>query len=342
MALVAAAGRRSCGRSLRVASAALVVAGLSVAAVLAPSNAGPASAASPGAPIMFGAAAPSYQVVQDNERVLGVTLRGLRIYKNWNDNLLGNTEVTERNTGHTLFMSVNAQRRDGSKALWRDIARAQPGSRAYGEMQTQAQQIKAFGDTVYIAFHHEPDADANRSFGTPADFVAAWRTWVATLQAAGVRNVRFVWTVTAYGLIVNGAGRAPAFYPGDAYVDDIAADGYNWYRCRTTSAPWREAADIFEGQRQFGLLHPTKGLMIWELNSSEDRAAPGRKAQWYRNVTQLLQQPNFGQYKAVLTWEGRAFTGSGPDCQFDYLSSASATQAWRAMGSNPAFRAAAL
>lgn len=339
MATVVAAGRSFCGRHLRVASAAFVVACLSAGAVLAPSNALPASAASPSVPILFGAAAPGYRVVQDNERVLGTTLRGLRIYKKWDDNLFGNTEVTERNTGHTLFMSINAQRRDGSKALWNDIARAQPGSGAYVAMQTQAQQIKAFGATVYIAFHHEPDATVNRSFGGSADFVAAWRTWVATLQAAGVRNVRFVWTVTAYGLVRNDAGRASAFYPGDAYVDDIAADGYNWYRCRTTSGPWLEAADIFEGQRQFGLQHPAKGLMIWEFNSSEDRATPGRKAQWYGNATQLFQQPKYSQYKAVLTWEGRAFNGSGPDCQFDYLSSASATQAWRAMGTNPAFRA---
>lgn len=295
----------------------------------------PAQAANPTVPLMFGAAAPNLQTVQDHERVLGATLRGLRVYKSWDSPLFGQTELTERDTGHTLFMSINGHRQDGTVTLWRDIAAAKPGSRLWGDMESQARQVAAFKAPVWLTFHHEPNASANQVFGSAADYVGAYRKWSSVMRAAGASNVHFAWVVTAYSLI---RGDGQAFYPGDGYVEDIAADGYNWQRCHGTNA-WLEASTIFDGQRRFGLQHPTKSLMIWEYNTVEDPAVPGRKAQWYRNVAQTMQLPAWSQYKAVLTWEGRAFGSVPYDCRFDYTTSVSATQGWHDMGNDPSFRA---
>ena len=148
--------------------------------------------------------------------------------------------------------------------------------------------------------------------------------------------------MTAYGFARRDSRRAANYYPGDAYVDHIAADGYNWYRCRDADARWRDLADVIEAHRQFGRKHPDKGLMLWEFGSAEDRRRPGRKADWFRDATALFQQRAYRQYEALLTWEGRAHSGDGPDCGFDYTSSRSATRAWRDMAEHPAYSATRL
>ena len=324
-------GRRAVG----LLSAAVLSLGLATV----PVGAGAASAASVSSPIIFGAAGPSRNVVEDHERVLGGKLNGLRMYKQWDDRLFGSYQNWARDSGHTLFMSLNTQRRDGSGASWQRIAAARPGDALYADMVRQAREVKAFRSRVYLAFHHEPEAATSWKYGGGADFARAWRNWVSVFRRTGVTNVEFVWTMTAYGFARSDARRAEAYYPGDAFVDHIAADGYNWYRCRDSSAQWRDLADVIEAHRQFGLKHPSKGLMLWEFGSAEDARQPGRKAAWFRDAIALFQKPAYRQYNALLTWEGRAHSGSGPSCGFDYTSSRSATQAWVDMAEHPAYSA---
>ena len=327
-------------RTARRAAAALSVAALSLGLATVP--AGTATAASASAPMIFGAAGPSRTVIEDHEQLLGGRLNGLRVYKQWDDKLFTATNLWARDTGHTLFMSINADREDGSGPAWARIAAAQPGSALYADMVRQAGEVKEFGDRVYLAFHHEPEAASSWKYGDGDDYVRAYRNWVSVFRKVGVPNVSFTWTMTAYGFARDDARRAELYYPGDAYVDYIAADGYNWYRCREDDGKWRDLADVIEAHRQFGLKHPDKGLMLWEFGSAEDKQQPGRKADWFRDATALFQLPAYRQYRAVLTWEGRAHRGTGPSCGFDYTSSASATRAWRDMADDPAFRATSL
>jgi hypothetical protein len=173
--------------------------------------------------------------------------------------------------------------------------------------------------------------------GTAAQYVAAWRKWVTVLKAQGATNARFVFAATAWGFSRTGDRSAAAFYPGDGYVDAIAADGYNWAGCQGNSKNgWRELSQVIEAQRQFGLKHPTKALMVWEFGSAEDKSQPGHKAQWLRNARALFKQSAYSQYTVVLSWEGRAYGGG--KCLFDYLSSATAKAAWKEFGTDPAFR----
>jgi hypothetical protein len=288
-------------------------------------------------PLMFGASGSTRELVESHERVLGQRLNGLRVYKDWDDTLFSSSQVWARDTGHTLFLSISARRNGGGMVRWSDIATARPGSRLYADMVRQAQQIKAFGDKVYIAFNHEPETNSSW-YGTPAQFASAWRKIVSTYRAAGVTNAEYVLTLTAWGFARHDGKNAASYYPGDAYVDHIAADGYNWYRCRD-GAKWRELSSIIEAHRRFGMLHPGKGLMLWEFGSTEDPAVPGRKAQWFRNAQALFSQPAYSQYKAVISWEGRLYTRSRNNCGFDYNSSASARDAWKAMGTSPMYSA---
>ncbi len=322
-------------------------------ALLVATLGGPARAAEPGgdtpdstttplnrrSPLMFGASGSTRELVQSHERVLGQKLFGLRVYKDWDDTLFASSQVWARDTGHTLFLSIAPQRNGGADIRWSDIANARPGSRLYADMQRQAQQIKAFGDKVYIAFNHEPETKSSW-YGTPSQFTAAWRKVISTYRAAGVTNAEYVLTLTAWGFARKDGKNAANYYPGDAYVDYIAADGYNWGRCRSGETKWRELSSIIEAHRRFGMRHPDKGLMLWEFGSVEDPANPGRKAQWFRNAQALFTQPAYSQYEAVVTWEGRLFDRSrSNNCGFDYNTSSSARNAWKAMATAPTYRA---
>lgn len=293
---------------------------------------GTATPAAASAPLLFGANAATRTLLQEHEAVLGRTMYGVRIYKTWDGQLFGSDQTWERDTGHTLFLSVRSQRSDGSIVSWAAIAAAQPGSALYATMQAQAQQLKAFGARVYVAFNHEPEARSAWPMGDGPQYVAAYRKVRSVWAAAGVTNVEYVFAATSYGFARTDVRKVANYYPGDAWVDDIAADPYNWFDCRPSdNGDWRPLSSIIEAQRRFGLQHPGKGLMLWEFASAEDPASPGRKASWLGAVSTLFSQPGYGQYKAVLYWDA-GDTGGGQTCGFSYRSTATSQKAWGQLG----------
>ena len=94
-------------------------------------------------------------------------------------------------------------------------------------------------------------------------------------------------TPSSFGSAAVGAG-ADAYYPGDAYVDWLALDAYNWVGCAPGKpAAWRPLAQVAGPFRSFGLAHG-KPLMLAEWGSAEDPLQPGRKAQWLRESMTTL------------------------------------------------------
>ncbi len=275
-------------------------------------------------PVLFGTAVGTQKELAGYEQIAGRKLVGYRIYKSWDESLFSSWELEARNTNHIPFTSIKSATERGSKISWSTIAAAQPGSSTYNTMVARAKDAKAFGKVFYLAFNHEPMAGPSKGMGTPAQFAAAWRKLHDVFKAQGATNVRWVWTMTAWSFI---DGSADGYYPGDAYVDAIAADGYNWNKCRSSREQWLPFSTIFEGHRKFGLKHPSKQLIIMELGSVEDPAVAGRKAAWWNDVRQVLRKPEWAQYSAVLTWNGRNID-LGNGCKFDFASSASSQAAW--------------
>jgi hypothetical protein len=149
-----------------------------------------------------------------------------------------------------------------------------------------AQAVKALGAPVFLRFAYEMDQPPGspRYLGSASDFVAAWRHVYAIFQQQGATNARFVWCAIAYNFV---NGKAPQFYPGDAYVDWIAADGYNWYPGRA-GAKWKSLGDIFSAFYAWALPH-AKPLMIPETGVQEDASDPARKAQWLTDAAAWLE-----------------------------------------------------
>lgn len=284
----------------------------------------PAAAVTTTSPVLFGTAVGTEAELAGYEKLAGRKVVGYRIYRSWDDHLFSRWELGVRDTSHIPFTSIKSETNGGSKIAWSTVAAAQPGSSAYNTMVARAKEAKAYGNTIYLAFNHEPSAAASRGMGTPAQFVAAWRKIHDIFRAQGATNVKWVWTMTAWSFV---DGSANAYYPGDAYVDGIGADGYNWNKCRNARETWTSFATVFDGHRKFGLKHPSKQLIIMEVGSVEDAAKPGRKAAWWTDLRQTLRQPAWAQYSVALTWNGRNYH-SGDGCNFDFASSTSSKSSW--------------
>jgi len=78
---------------------------------------------------------------------------------------------------------------------------------------------------------------------SPALFVEAWRRMVDIFHRHGADNVRFVWSPN--NIDVPASNRLESYYPGEAYVDVLAVDGYNWGAGTPAYGGWKSFSEVF-------------------------------------------------------------------------------------------------
>jgi hypothetical protein len=318
---------------IATATASLAVPGIASADPAAPAP----SPNSVSAPILWGDVGNTKGQIQSEESKVDRKLSVVRVYRSWDGKLGNASDIWSRDTGHRLFLSVRAFDQAGHPISWAAIGAAQPGSSLYSSMVRWAQEVKAFKAPIYLAFNHEPEASKARANGGSAQFIAAWRKWVSVFRQQGVNNATYTFTTTAYGYNRHDKYSAAAYYPGDAYVDALAVDAYNWYGCQAGSPKnWVSLQSVVEAFRQFGLRHPSKPLLLAEWGSHEDRSNPGRKAAWIRDAQALFKKPGYGQFVGLVAYSGNE---DNPSCRFSFNSSAASLQAFRAMGADQRYRA---
>lgn len=236
-------------------------------------------------------------------------------------------------TGRTLLLSVKSRRRDGTVVRWADVAAAQPGSRLHAEVTAWADRMVAYGKPIYFTYNHEPESKASAAMGEAPDFIAAWRRVHDIFLERGATNVSFMWIMTDYAFFVGSQARndAAKWYPGDAYLEAMGTDAYNWFTCRTgINTAWWTLERIIKPFRDFGAAHPEEELWLTEWASTEDPARPGRKADWIREARALFKRPDYAQFHGVSYFDFR-----GPDsCQWAIDSSASSQGAFEEMGTD--------
>jgi hypothetical protein len=161
--------------------------------------------------------------------------------------------------------------------------------------------LKGMGFPVMLDFAHEMNGNwypwgSGVNGNTPAGYIAAYRHVHDRFAAAGASNVKFVWNVSVKS---SGSIPAAAFYPGDAYVDWMAIDGYN------RKASWTTPILLFrDTYRQLTGLNATKPIMIAETGSEDQPAPlsdPAGEAAWVRLLAQSLPRA-FPRVQAVLWW----------------------------------------
>ncbi len=155
-----------------------------------------------------------------------------------------------------------------------------------------ANGLRNWGRPVTLRFAHEmngswyPWAEGVNSNG-PGDYVRAWRHVHDVVAAAGATNVSWMWSPNTppTGTVALGA-----LYPGRAYVDAVALDGYNWGTTRSWSS-WTSPSTLFgQGLSELRALAPGKPITIGETAAAE---AGGSKPAWIRDLLGYLSaQPD--------------------------------------------------
>ena len=158
----------------------------------------------------------------------------------------------------------------------------------------------AYKGPIYIRLAHEMNITSSgfapgQNGNTPADFIAAWRHVVTIFRENGATNVQWVWSPN-----VNCNGKCPFtdLYPGNAWVDWVALDGYNY--SSVDHDPWESFDQVFGSSYREMTRLTNKPMMIGETSSAE---AGGSKAKW---ITQTFSDiaKNYPQIHAV-TWFDR-------------------------------------
>ena len=189
-----------------------------------------------------------------------------------------------------------------------------------------AKAALAWGHPILLRFAHEMNGTwypwgRARNGNTPRVYKAAWRHLVGIFRSAGADNVKWVWAPN-----VDGGGQYPfrRFYPGDAWVDWVGLDGFNWAK----SGEWQSFTDLFGGSYDTLSRISSRPVIISETGSSQ---SGGDKAAWVASALRR-EIPQFSRIRAVVWFSDVV---SGVDFRVD--SSAAALKAYRSGIASPRY-----
>lgn len=213
-----------------------------------------------------------------------------------------------------LLLSWESKWWNGTPAQQPSWKRIAEGALDRGVIDVQARRIKAYGKPLFLSFDLEMDTRTPAN-GTPAEYVAAYRHIHERFRELGVTNAVWTWIITGY------TGHSELFtqlYPGDAYVDWIGYNQYNYYRCH--KARWQSFEQTRATSHDWIREHLSKDkpLMLSEFGTADDPSEPEAQAQWYAQVPRVMKE--LDGVRAALQWNYR---DSGPGCDLSLARDAS-------------------
>jgi hypothetical protein len=190
----------------------------------------------------------------------------------------------------------------------------------------QAQRIKAIAPTkIFLTFESEMNDVATHpvaTYGTPAEYVAAYQHIYNVFKAQGVSNVVWVWDTTGSSTSFS---TMASFYPGDAYVDWIGYDPYNFYTCNNDET-WKTPATTIGTYYNWvtagnlGVGAETKPMILDEYGSHDDPADATHNEDWYDSLPAAVEA--LPRLKAITLFDSVGICDTrvdGPDTQADTL-----------------------
>jgi hypothetical protein len=148
-----------------------------------------------------------------------------------------------------------------------------------------ARQIRAYRDPVVLRFAHEMNGNwypwcEYVNGNAPGEYRAAWQRVHGIFESCRASNAYWSWSPN----VPWGEAHLADYYPGDAYVDRVALDGYNWSTTESWSS-WQSFDEIFApGLEELGSL---TSLPVWigEVGCAE---VGGDKAAWIDDMFATL------------------------------------------------------
>jgi signal peptidase I len=166
-------------------------------------------------------------------------------------------------------------------------------------LNSVADQLNSAGNPhIFLRFAHEMNGSwypwAEQVNGNqPGDYVAAWKHVHDLFTAKAVTNLDWVWAPNAPGA---GLTDMAELYPGSAYVDHTAVDGFNWGSTLSWST-WQHPWDVLDpGLDNLQQVAPDKNIIVTETASAESDGS-NTKSQW---ILDLVYNVNhWGDGKAI-------------------------------------------
>jgi hypothetical protein len=189
-----------------------------------------------------------------------------------------------------------------------------------------AKVAAAWGHPLLLRFAHEMNGTwypwgSGRGGNTPTAFRHAWKHLVRLFRRLGADNVQWVWAPN-----VNNSGKFPfrRLYPGDAWVDWVGLDGFNW----AIRGDWNSFTSIFaDSYDELGRI-THRPVIVTETASNQ---SGGDKAAWVASALER-EIPQFSAVRAVV-WFTEPF--NGVDARID--SSPAALRAFRRAADSPRY-----
>ena len=174
-----------------------------------------------------------------------------------------------------------------------------------------AEKIRDSGLSQFVfTFVHEPEDEIrcganDNCMGTAIEYVAAWQRIVTLFRQQQANNVDFMWIVrdNIFGdTVPAGFPTADEIYPGDDYIDWIAADAYNFAFRQGAEFNWRSLSEVASEFYAWGSQRP-KPLAFGEWGTREEYFNPNndgsRKALWFDEASEWLKT-EATQIKAIM------------------------------------------
>jgi hypothetical protein len=164
-----------------------------------------------------------------------------------------------------------------------------------------AKKAKLWGKPLLIRFAHEMNLDRyhwgipdKNRYGprSPEIYQSLFRYVVQYFRKRGADNVLWVFCPNSESIphpVRDQAlwNQASNYYPGDAYVDVLGMDGYNWGTTQTVprngwQSQWRTFREISEPlYRELKALAPRKPIVVFEIASTDQG---GDKRDWIKEA----------------------------------------------------------
>lgn len=173
-----------------------------------------------------------------------------------------------------------------------------------------ARELRDFGYPVYFRPMCEMNGDwvawgGNANGNSPADYIPAWRRVHDIFQQEGATNVKFVWAPNRAGSTADAHNIFDTYYPGDAYVDYVGINGYNWGTLYTTpqwTSSWQSFEEVFKYSYDVAVQRTNKPIVVSETASTEvgGSAQNGGKAKWITDAFNTI--PTRFPKMEMVTW----------------------------------------
>ncbi len=217
-------------------------------------------------------------LLQSLESQLGVKFKAAKWYLDWSTNFT--PEVANAFHNHGAIPELTWEPSVGGTGFpYTDVTAGNYDT----YINSFATSVRDLGYPIRIVLAPEMNTDwtpwgIGLHGNTDETHKAFWRYVVDKFRATGATNAQWVWSpnIHPYGEVYTYA----QMYPGDAYVDFVGLEGYNWGTSQSWSV-WQSFRQVFESSYNSLVALTNKKILLTEIASTE---SGGDKAAWIEQM----------------------------------------------------------